>query len=171
MGRLGKRKGVYDILEAAKRIKSDNIRFYLYGDGDIESFKRLILKYNLENKVFLLGWASGKDKEQVFKCADIYILPSYNEGLPVSVLEAISYGLPVISTPVGGIPEIVQDKVNGFLIEPGDYYSLAEKIEILANDKELRYKMGRESFRIAKEKFDIAIISLQLKNLYKELLK
>ncbi|EKE04302.1 MAG: Glycosytransferase [uncultured bacterium] len=170
MGRLGKRKGIPDILEAAKRIKSDNIRFYLYGDGDIESFRKLIKTYNLEDKVFLLGWVSGKDKEQAFRNTDIYFLPSYSEGLPISILEAMANSLPIISTPVGGISEAVKDNINGFLVKPGDYISLAEKIEILANDKDLRYKMGIESFRIAKEKFDIAIISLQLKNLYEDLL-
>ncbi|OGH95159.1 MAG: hypothetical protein A2039_09710 [Candidatus Melainabacteria bacterium GWA2_34_9] len=89
----------------------------------------------------------------------------------MSILEAMSSGLPIISTPVGGTPEAVEDGVNGFLIQPGDYKALAEKIDLLASNKELREQMGQESFRIAKEKFDINIIINQLKELYEEVLE
>lgn len=171
MGRIGKRKGVYDIIEAAKLITNPDIEINLYGDGDLKKFEKLINENNLQNKIKLKGWISGDKKDEAYRSADIYILPSYEEGLPMSVLEAMSYKLPVISTPVGGTPEAIDDGVNGFLIQPGDYKSLAEKIDLLANDKELREKMGQESLRIAQEKFDINVIIKQLKEIYDELLK
>lgn len=166
MGRLGARKGTYDIIESGKYIKNKDVIINLYGDGNIEEFKRLITKNDLQDKIKVNGWVSGDKKEEVFKSSDILILPSYNEGLPISILEAIAYGMPIISTPVGGIPEAVEDCVNGFLIQPGDFKALAEKIDILANDRQLREKMGYESYRIAKERFDIKIIMKQLKNIY-----
>lgn len=170
MGRLGKRKGAYDIIEAAKYLQNNNVKIIFYGDGEIEQIQKLIDKNNLNNKIELGGWIRGDDIDKAYRNADIYILPSYNEGLPMSVLEAMSYGLPVISTPVGGTPEAVEDGINGFLINPGDYKALAEKIDLLANNKVLRKQMGEESHKIINEKFDIKIILKQLQDMYNELI-
>lgn len=170
MGRLGKRKGTYDIIDAAKYVNS-NIEINLYGDGNIEEFEKLIQDNNLQEKIKIKGWISGNEKEEVFKNSNILLLPSYSEGLPMSILEAMAYGLPIISTPVGGIPEAVVDNVNGFLIQPGDCKALAEKIDILATDNQLREKMGEESYRMAQEKFDIKVIAEQLGEFYDSLLK
>lgn len=171
MGRIGKRKGIYDIIESAKLITNPDIKINLYGDGELKKFENLIKENNLEDKVSLYGWISDDKKDEAYRSADIYVLPSYEEALPMSVLEAMSYELPVISTPVGGTPEAIEDNVNGFLIQPGDYNALAQKINLLSEDKELREKMGQESLRIAKEKFDINVIIKQLREIYDELLK
>lgn len=171
MGRLGKRKGTYDIIEAAKHIESDNVTINMYGDGNVEEFKKLVIDNDLQDTIKINGWISGDEKKEVFKNSNILILPSYNEGLPISILEAMAYGMPVISTPVGGIPEAVENGFNGFLIQPGDYKALAEKIDILANDSKLREKMGLESYKIAKERFDIKVIAKQLEDIYDNLLK
>lgn len=171
MGNLNKNKGVYDIIEAAKYIQNPNIIINLYGKGIFEEFNNLISDNQVTEIVKIQGWIGGAEKDIALENSDIYILPSYTEGLPMSILEAMSAGLPIISTPVGGIPEAVKDGVNGFLIQPGDYKALAEKIDLLANDKELKEKMGQESLRIAKEKFDINVIINQLKEIYDELLK
>lgn len=160
MGRLGKRKGVFDIFEAAKNVCNEAI-LDLYGDGDIDK------SFAPEN-VNLHGWASGNEKEEIFKNAGVLLLPSYNEGLPISILEAMSHGMPIISTPVGGITEAVKNNDNGFIIDCGDTKALAEKINVLC-DKDLRKKMGQESFRIVKEKFDVEIIKQRLKEIYNEL--
>lgn len=170
-GRLSKRKGTYDIIEAARYIKNDKVKIDLYGDGNIKEFKTLISKNNLQQKITVKGWTTNEEKELGLKKADLLVLPSYNEGLPMSILEAMAYGKPIISTPVGGIPEAVEDGVNGFLIQPGDYKALAEKIDLLTNDNKLREKMGQESYIIAKEKFDIKVISKQLEGIYDSLLK
>ncbi len=171
MGRIGKRKGVYDIIKGAKLIINPNIEINLYGDGDLKEFENLINENNLQNKVKLKGWISGNIKDEAYRSADIYILPSFEEGLPMSILEALTYGLPIICTSVGGIPEAVEEGINGFLIQPGDYKALAEKINLIADNKELREKMGQESLRIAKEKFDVNVIIKQLKDIYDELIK
>jgi len=171
MGRLGKRKGIYDIIEAAKLLKNPNIEINLYGDGNLEEFEKLIVDKNLQEKIKIRGWISGVEKDEVLKNSDIFLLPSYNEGLPMSILEAMAFGLPTISTPVGGIPEAVEDGVNGFIVQPGDYVTLAEKIDLLANDKPLREQMGQEGYKMAKEKFDINIIINKLQDIYDELLR
>ncbi len=171
MGHLGKRKGVYDIIEAGKYITNKAVQINLYGDGNIEEFKKLVIDNNLQDKIIIKGWISGEEKIEVFKNSNALILPSYNEGLPISILEAMAYGMPVISTPVGGIPEAVENGFNGFLIQPGDFKALAERIDILASDEQLRENMGKESYRIAKEKFDIKVITKQLEEIYDNLLK
>lgn len=170
MGRIEKRKGVYEIIESTKYLQNNNVIINLYGDGDIDKFKRLIQESAVGEKVQIKGWISGNEKKSVYDNSDVLLLPSFNEGLPMSILEAMAWGLPIISTPIAGIPEAVEDGVNGFLIQPGDAKSLAEKIDVLVNDKDLREKMGRESYRIAKEKFDINVIIKQLQGIYDELL-
>lgn len=171
MGRLGKRKGTYDIIEAAKHLKADNVEINLYGDGEVNEVQKVVTEAELQGKVKVNGWISGEQKDEVFKSADIYILPSYNEGLPISILEAMAIGLPVITTPVGGIPEAVENGVNGFLIQPGDYAALAQRIDSLAENPDLRKQMGRQSYRIAKEKFDIETVIKQLQDIYSGLIK
>lgn len=171
LGKLCKAKGVYDVIEAGKYIQNNNVTINLYGDGNLEEFEKLIVENNLQKKIEIKGWISGNKKDEAFRNSDIYILPSYSEGLPMSILEAMAIGLPIISTPVGGTPDAVEEGANGFLIQPGDYKALAEKIDLLAGDKKLREKMGAESYRIAKEKFDINVIIKQLQEIYEELLK
>lgn len=170
MGRIEKRKGVYEIIESGKYVK-DNVIINLYGDGNTTEFERIIKENNLEDKIKIKGWISGDKKDEIYYTSDALLLPSFNEGLPMSILEAMAYGLPVISTPVGGISEAVEDGLNGFLVSPGNAGALAEKINLLANDKALREKMGMESYRLAKEKFDINVIIKQLREIYDELLK
>ena len=160
MGRLGKRKGVFDIFEAAKSVCGDVV-INLYGDGEID-------KSLAPENVKIHGWVSGEEKDKIFRNSDVLLLPSYNEGLPISILEAMSYGMPIISTPVGGIVEAVENNVNGFIVNCGDTSDLAEKINALC-DKDLRLKMGAESFRLVKEKFDVEIIKTRLKEIYDEL--
>lgn len=168
LGRIGKRKGIYDIIDVLKEYKgafNDNLEFLYGGDGDIEQVDNVIKKEKLDNIAKYQGWVDGENKQILLNIADAYILPSYNEGLPISVLEAMSYSLPIISTRVGGIPEIVKDGINGFLINPGDKKAIYDSIVSLMNNKELRENMGKKSKEIVKEHLPIYVES-QLKQLY-----
>src|SRR5690606_10983036 len=122
MGRLGSRKGTWDLLEAFKRLAAEvpNVRLVLGGDGEIDKARRIVARDGLEARVTIAGWLSGAEKLDVFNRTDIYALPSYHEGLPASIVEAMAAGAPIVSTPVGGIPEAVTDAFNGFLVAPGD---------------------------------------------------
>jgi glycosyltransferase involved in cell wall biosynthesis len=169
MGRLERRKGVYDLLNVAEALVSRNkdIKFIFCGDGNVKEIKDWVADRGLTEHMEVTGWIT--DKAVYYSDADIYCLPSYNEGLPMSILEAMSYGLPVVSTPVGGIPEAVFDGVNGFLVEPGDQKGFTAKLEILIQSPELRRKMGQESRRIAEEKFNIDSTVLALDGIYREM--
>ena len=154
LGRLGKRKGSYDLLNAAAQIAPSrpDLQLLLGGDGELAEVGARAAELGLADKVELLGWVQGEDKVRLLATAVLYVLPSYNEGLPVSVLEAMAAGLPILTTPVGGIPEAVTDGVEGFLVEPGDVRALADRLERLLGDPELAKRMGQA----ARHKVEIA---------------
>lgn len=172
MGRLGERKGTYDLLEAFTRLSKEipEVELLLGGDGDIEEVKELVDKKGLSNCIHVLGWVSGTQKLNVFAKTDIYALPSYNEGLPVSILEAMASGAPIVSTPVGGIPEAVIEGRNGFLVQPGDIDTLYLRLSELCRNKQLRQNMGQESIQLISQKFDIQKLIDDLITVYKKVL-
>lgn len=170
MGRLGEKKGVFDLIKAIEKIVRvvPTVQFILAGDGDIDKVKKIVQEKELSEYISVPGWVSNGS--EYYSNADIYVLPSYNEGLPMSILEASSYGLPVVSTSVGGIPEIIEDGLNGFLVEPGDINALEERLLSLIESPELRRKMGNAAHEKVKDKFNINHIAGQISKLYEELL-
>jgi len=170
MGRLGQRKGVYDIIKSAKCLKSDNIKIHLYGDGELEEVRQQVKAAGVADKVAVHGWIDGSRKDETFREANVLLLPSYHEGLPISVLEALAYGLPVLATDVGGIAEAVENGVNGYLISPGDCDVLANRMDQLAASSELRLEMGKLGYRMAADKFDLSVIMRKLEGLYAEVI-
>lgn len=168
MGRLGKRKGTYDLLEAFESLvkKHPHARLVLPGDGEIDEVKALVKKKGLEDVVEVPGWVSGDAQNALWNRTDVYTLPSFNEGLPGSVLEAMSAGLPCVSTPVGGIPEAVIDGDTGYLVEAGDVPALEHALERLVADEELRLRMGNAGYNLLQTKFNLdrivgQVVSLQ----------
>lgn len=172
LGLITKQKGIYDLLETIKDHKTDfceKIVLHIGGNGEIETLKKYITQYNLTEIVKFEGWVSGEKKNLLLNKADIFILPSYTEGLPISILEAMSYSLPIISTSIGGIPEIVQNEENGFLIQPGDMEALYNAIIKLSASKEIREKMGKISYQKVQSYFPDKV-SEKLETIYNKLL-
>ena len=116
----------------------------------------------------LVGWVGGDKKINLLNWADVFILPSFNEGLPISILEAMSYGLPIISTPVGGIPEVVKD--NGTLVTPGNDGEICSAMKKYVDNHELLMKEGEMSLKIV-ETYLPEYVMMQLENIYIKLLK
>lgn len=159
MGRLGERKGIYDLIEVIKDIKDTNkyenkCNFILAGDGDIEKVNNLIKKYELDNYISNLGWIDGKIKENIFLEGDVFLLPSYNEGQPMAILEAMSYFMPCISTYVGGIPEVIKNDYNGYLNDPGDNSGLYRSIINFLENYDDRKRMSINAFKTVYENFN-----------------
>jgi glycosyltransferase involved in cell wall biosynthesis len=171
LGRLGKRKGSYDLVDAAAQLHASNDQFRLLmgGDGDVKEISARATSLGMGDNVKLLGWVRGLDKEQYLSSARIYVLPSYHEGLPMSVLEAMAAGLPVISTPIGGIPEAVSDGVEGFLVPPGDIEMLADRLERLLNDDELAKRMGAAARDKVVTTFSADAVLPRVEQIYNEL--
>lgn len=172
LGLIGARKGVYDLLPAFKDAIAQvpSLRLIVGGNGEIGQARAIAEELRIENSVSFAGWVSGEAKEDLLRRAKIYVLPSYNENLPVSLLEAMSWGIPVISTRVGGIPELVRDGVDGLLIDSGDRIALSSAIVELAKNSELRQKMGAEGRFWVEHNFSKPVVLPRLEGIYHSLL-
>ncbi|CAN7300187.1 glycosyltransferase family 4 protein [Paenibacillus sp. LjRoot56] len=172
LGRLGERKGVYDLLLAIKNLKEKEVKskFLLAGDGEITEVKQLLKDYQIEDMVEVLGWINVHEKEELLRKADMLVLPSYHEGLPMAILEAMNFSLPVISTYVGGIPELIQHGENGYLIEPGDIEGLTKSLEILIHDQNTIVTMGEKNRTLIHNQFDINMLMKELSHMYQRLI-
>lgn len=175
LGALGERKGCFDIPEVVDLVakKIPDVKFILAGEGtpaDERQIKKELLNKNLAKNVAFPGWVRGKEKERLLNDADVFFLPSYNEGMPMSVLDAMGYGLPVVSTNVGGIPKIVKNNCNGFCCEPGEIMAFSDAIVDLLLNEEKRITMGNESIRIVRDQYSFELHLQKLMDLYGELL-
>lgn len=147
LGEIGRRKGVFDVLKALvkdKKFFEDRIVFKIGGNKMEKELTSFIKDNHLQNFVNFEGWVSGDKKIQLLNWADVFILPSFNEGLPISILEAMSYGCAIISTPVGGILEILHDNENGIVVKPGDIESIGNAVKTLIQSSSIK-QMGEES--------------------------
>jgi glycosyltransferase involved in cell wall biosynthesis len=168
LGEIGKRKGIYDLVCALAQIAAAHpqVRLVAGGSGEIEQVRRLARELGVDRHLELPGWVSGEAKARLLAEAAIYVLPSYNENLPVSILEAMAAGLPVVSTRVGGIPDAVRHGTDGLLTMPGAREELAEHILRLLRDRELRERMGASGRRRAAREFSPAAVLAPLERLY-----
>ena len=172
LGHISQRKGCFELIEVAKKLKEKKTSDFLIqigGNGETQNLQKLINENKLASNVEFLGWVSGEEKIKLLQESHVYILPSYNEGLPVSILEAMSYGLPVISTKVGGIPEMIENSISGFIINPGDMEGLQDSMDFFIRNRMEISKMGYSSRKIVEKKFASNIIKEELNGLYKQL--
>lgn len=148
VGHVGRNKGVLDLLEAVARIGSGMDRFVIVGPpqfrGDWEAVMARTKALGLEQRVRFAGQLHGAELYNMFRSCDYLVLPSYAEGLPVVFLEAGCFGLPVIGTPVGSIPELLQHDVNALLVPPGDVNALTGAIMRLHTEPAVRRRLGSQ---------------------------
>ncbi len=168
LGKINQRKGVFDLLNALAMLPSvtrNKIRVILAGSGEIEKAKALAKDSDIESLVEFPGWVNIKQRDDFLAQANVFVLPSYNEGLPMALLEAMSWGLPVVTTPVGGITEVVTHYKTGLLVEPGNIRQLAASMEILIDNESLRLSLGNAARKQA-SLLDTKNYSHELLNLY-----
>jgi glycosyltransferase involved in cell wall biosynthesis len=169
-----KRKGVWEILEAIPQVVQGhkNVKFVFVGADQEESAMRKYCSENrLQSYVEFPGRRFGQAIIDSYHSADIFLLPSYKEGFPLTILEAMAAGLPVISTPVGAIPEVIDDGINGFLVPPRDSQALAAKISLLIENKRLRETMAENNKAKVREKYDLRPVSEIFNAIYQELIR
>ena len=171
LGAFGKRKGVYDLLDAIPAVAAGRreVLFEMGGDQEVAEVRGLVDEKGIGGNVRMLGWVSGDDKLAAFTRAHIYVLPSYHEGLPIGVLEAMAAGLPVVTTPVGGIPEVVRDGINGIVISPGDVRALSAAVLRLLDDSELRERMSEANVELVRSRHDAPLVAATLCEWYNEI--
>jgi len=174
-GNMYYKKGVFELINAISLIlkKEQEIKFYFMGEGpDLDRMKRMVKKLFINEHVIFLGFKLGKEKIKYFQKADLFAFPSYSEGCPLAVLEALSAGLPVVSTKVGGLAEILEDGENGFFINsvPPDPNEIADKITKLISDPNLIKKISKNNILKAKNNYDVKIITKKIENIYLKLI-
>ena len=169
LGRLGSRKGVYDLINAVEIAcgKNPALTVCIAGDGEVEKVRALVAEKGLERHISVPGWIGEEQKLEYLKKSATLVLPSYYEGLPISILEGMAAGKAIISTTVGAIPEVVGEE-NGILVEPGDVEGLAEAMLRCSGDIELLQRMSRNNLRKVEAVFDVRQMHERLAAYYKE---
>lgn len=171
LGRLGHRKGTYDIVRAAATLPTDVralLRIHLAGDGEVEQVRAAVTSAGVADVITVHGWLDAGAGAELLSGADIFVLPSYAEGLPMALLEAMAAALAVITTPVGSIAEVVHNNENGILVTPGDIDALAAALTRLTTDPEERRALAQAA-RETVRGLDIADWQAQLVRTWKSL--
>lgn len=168
VGRINEVKGIYDVLECLHKYKEqlqDKVELHIGGIGDEERFLKMMTDYNLSSMIVQHGWVVGKEKEDLFCSSDVFIHPSHFESFGIAILEAMSYGLPVITTLIGGIPDFFEDKKSGVAVVPGNVDEIYEAILLFLNDRSYISRMGKYGREEAK-RFTPLEIEQHLQDIY-----
>lgn len=173
IGRLVEAKGIFELVEAFSQLQSRLPKTHLVLLGDDRDRLRLenqVKQKGLNNVVHFIGARPHSEMPSWLNAADLLVLPSHNEGLPNVVVEAMACGIPVVATNVGGIPEVIEDKRSGLLIEKGDIHSLASAIEDLLRNDEKRRDMGTHGRSVIEQNFSWSQSAKDLREVYDEIL-
>jgi len=173
IGNFNERKGIDILIRAFNEVKKSisDSNLFIAGSGEEESnLKNLVKKLDLESDIKFLGFVKGDKKFSLIKSANILVLPSVWESLPIAVLEGMACGKPIIASNVGGIPYLVDEGVNGFLVRPGEVKELSDKIIKVLKNKKLQKSMGKASLKMS-EDFEWSKIAEKTYKVYKEIVE
>ncbi|MFZ5595490.1 MAG: glycosyltransferase family 4 protein [Bacillota bacterium] len=168
--RLAPQKGVDIFIRAAAELsrRRDDIVFLVIGDGPLRSgLETMSRELGLKDRLFFTGYR--KDMNRIMPCLDVFVLASVSEGMPLAVLEAMASGRPVIASRVGGIPEVIDDGVNGLLVSPGDVTGLVRAVERVIDDGKMAESMGEEGRRLVMRNFTVSKMASETEKVYIEL--
>jgi glycosyltransferase involved in cell wall biosynthesis len=169
LGRLGRRKGAYDLVNAFAALPEGlraRARLTLAGDGDVDEIKKLAAPF--AERIRVLSWIDAAERDRLLSESDVFVLPSYAEGVPMSLLEAMAAGLPSITTPVGGIPDVFTHGAEGMLVTPGDITGITAAMSGLIADEALRLAAGRRAHERARA-FDVHAYARRLADVYQRI--
>jgi glycosyltransferase involved in cell wall biosynthesis len=173
LGKLEPRKGFRDLLLAMPGVLAavPSAKLVFGGDGDIEGAQALAANLGISSSVTMLGFVRGEDKVKELRSSSVVCLPSYDEGMPVALLEAMSHGIPVVATTVGGIPELVHSGENGLLVSPGDVQSLTQAIVGLLTDSHSSAAIGAAGFRHVERFHGLENVCTLLEGIYVSIMR
>jgi len=146
LGIMDYRKGAFDLVDAVASLPPEvrsAVRVVVAGNGEVARMRETVKAKGLESVITVRDWLNVQQRDQLLAESDVFVLPSYNEGLPMAMLEAMAWGLPPLCTPVGSIPEYVTSNGNGVMVQPGDVPALANAITQLAMNGAERVRMGQ----------------------------
>jgi glycosyltransferase involved in cell wall biosynthesis len=148
LGWIEETKGIFDLLAAIQMIKANltDQQFLIAGQGSAKAeAERKAADLQIDRYVKFIGWADGKEKMNLLRQADLYVFPSHFEGYPNSLLEAMASEVPVIATRVGAVPEVIQDQINGLLVDIRDTKALAAALQKMIQDSQERETLGKKA--------------------------
>ena len=154
LGKICDKKGIFDlidIIDEKKDVFKGKMKLIIGGNGETDRLEKVIKEKKLDEMVQFVGWVSGEKKISLLNNSHIFILPSYIEAYPISILEAMSYHLPVIATNVGDIPEIIHNGEEGYLVEPGNKGQILDAILKALNSPALLIKLSDQGFEKCKK--------------------
>jgi glycosyltransferase involved in cell wall biosynthesis len=169
LGLLGPNKNTTQLIEALGnlRYRSDWVAT-IAGNGEVLKARAQVNKLGIAERVDVPGWIDQNQVQRLLEQTDIFLLPSLSEGVPMAILEAFSFGIPVIATAVNSIPEVVQDGRNGLLIPPGDLQALVDAMSRLLDDAELRHRLGQQAFQDHAAFYELTAYTKRLKKVWQE---
>lgn len=169
LGEIGPRKGAPELVKALAALPRNGAwRATLAGNGAVEETRCEVARLGLEGKVTVRGWAGPQEVERLLREAEILVLPSHHENLPMSVIEGMAYGLAVVTTPVGAVPDIIISGETGLLCPPGDPEALADSLRAVVSDPALRRRLGRAAQAFHREHLDAPTFVHRLKSVWAE---
>lgn len=169
LGDINRSKGVFDLVRACARLSRDfpQLKLVCGGVGAVEELRRLCEELGIGDRVACPGWLEAQRKHTELARAAIFVLPSHAEALPMALLEAMSWGLPVITTPVGGIPQVIEHEANGLLVSPGDVDGMAAAIAHLVREPSLRESLGAAARRTIERSYSLDAAIEHLVRIYR----
>ncbi|BED88892.1 hypothetical protein PspMM1_13600 [Pseudoalteromonas sp. MM1] len=170
MGELSDRKGIKDLIHAFAKAENDNARLLVAGNGDVNSLVTLCSELGISEKVEFLGWINKEQKLDLLARTDVVVLPSYAEGLPMSILEAMSVGIPVITTPVGAVEDAITHNEHGLLVQPGNIAQIADALSELDHDSNKRTQLGEAAKIKFLKCFQDDVVAEALSDYYQQLI-
>jgi glycosyltransferase involved in cell wall biosynthesis len=169
LGKVGERKGTFDLIAALAPLRDvPGWQAVLAGDGEVDKARAMVDEAGLGDKVSVPGWAGPDDVARMVAHSDVLVLPSYNENLPMSVIEGMAAGLAVVTTPVGATTDIITDGVTGLLVEPGDIAGLSAALGRVIGDGALRASLGQAALALHRQKLDLEPYVENLVSIWKE---
>jgi glycosyltransferase involved in cell wall biosynthesis len=164
LGWYVQQKGVYDLVDAIEILVKQGkfLQLDMYGTKQIDKLRTYVEMKNLNHSIKVNGWISGEDKIRALYECSLLVLPSYSEGLPNVILEAMATQTPIISTEAGGLKEILKHEENAVIVPMGNPRKLSEAIEMCLTDEELRTRIASQAYECAKSAFDIDSVKLEL---------
>jgi exopolysaccharide biosynthesis WecB/TagA/CpsF family protein len=169
LGRLGERKGVPELIAALATpdLRARDWVATIAGDGDVPRYREAVARTGLADRMSVPGWVDRERTRDLLSAADILVLPSRHEAMPIAVIEAMAYRVAVVTTPVGVIPEILRDGESALLVPPGDPGDLARALSSLIDDPTLRRRLADAGNEVFMDKLDVSAVAERVADLYR----
>lgn len=169
LGQVSRLKGAFVLLEAWHRMKSGSIRpvhLTVAGNGELDRARAIVDRHGIDSSVTIHEWLSADAVRELLSSAHVLVLPSFYEGQPMAILEAMAHGLCIVASDVGGIPDLVRNDESGVLVAPDDVDQLTKALDDVVLDDDLRCRLGTAAFKRFEQEFDMEVVWRRLDALY-----